>query len=456
MEVDELYWDIVFYVASAIKDCIEGYFFYRFVKPFLPENRYTYITGVIFSVAMLLMNPIPVSGSIESVIIAAVIFVTMYLLDRRNVEQKIFLAVTCYLMDWISWGILIAVWNAVYYFEMLIPAMQKSVLLQFVMYLVNEIVWLVVEVVAMKFIIRLLHRAYTYKSENMSKKELAFMLAPFLSIAAGRWVFRYFTNVYEMDLKQYVWDNHHGYNLMLFLYQMISFAAMFTIIVIYQSIKDSQRKEKEETVLARQMEDMEKHISEVEKLYYDIRSLKHDMKNHVMILENLCRGDAEAGKYAAQLNEQIDEAALPIEVKSGNPITDIIIGEKQKEAEGKGIAFQYEFHYPEDTELNAFDVSVILNNAVNNAIEAAIECEKPYIKLSSYRKNNTYMIEIRNSVMGKRLLDTDSGLPITTKQGEGHGFGLANIRKMSQKYQGEIEIEQGGGEFVLNVMLMLG
>lgn len=197
------------------------------------------------------------------------------------------------------------------------------------------------------------------------------------------------------------------------------------------------------------------YIGEVEKLYYDIRSLKHDMRNHVIVLENLCGENEEAGKYVMQLKAQIDESALPASVKSGNPITDIIISEKQKAAEEKEIDFKYEFYYPENTKLNAFDISVILNNAINNAIEAAVECENPFVKILSYRKNGVYMIEIRNSIMEPRVIDSYSGLPVTTKSGEGHGFGLANVKKVAQKYYGDIDIEQNGNEFILTVMLMV-
>ena len=101
------------------------------------------------------------------------------------------------------------------------------------------------------------------------------------------------------------------------------------------------------------------------------------------------------------------------------------------------------------------DISVILNNAIDNAIEGASECENPWIKILSYRKNNAYMIEIRNSVTGRRAVDEDSGLPHTTKEGEGHGFGLANIRKVAQRYYGDIAIEQKESEFVLVVMLII-
>ena len=66
------------------------------------------------------------------------------------------------------------------------------------------------------------------------------------------------------------------------------------------------------------------------------------------------------------------------------------------------------------------------------------------------------MIEITNSLKGRVVIEEESGLPLTTKDNrEEHGYGLVNIRKVAQKYFGDIAIEQGDGMFVLHVMLML-
>ncbi|MCH5249121.1 MAG: sensor histidine kinase [Lachnospiraceae bacterium] len=457
MIVSEFYWKIVSDTARALSIFIIGWYFYRFVKPFLSENRHIYLIGITHIIIMSIQFIVPfeIRGGLADAVGAVAVFVVMYIMDKRNWEKKLFLSVAFYLLEWIAWGIITAVWNITYNISMLVPAVRESFLLQFVAYVIRLILWVVMEIIIMRLLVNLMHRLYIYKSENMTQNELALILAPFASFIMGRQIFRYFNDVYEMDLKRYIWDYHYGYNFILFLYQLITFAAMITVIKTYQNIKASERKEKEETILARQMEDMKNHIGEVEELYRDIRSLKHDMKNHVMVLEKLCGKNEEASRYVTQLMKQIDETTLSAEIKSGNPVTDIIIREKQKEAKEKGIDLQYEFHYPENSKLNAFDVSVILNNAVNNAIEAAVECENPYIYLSSYRKDNAYMIEIKNSFVGKREIDENSGLPFTTKSGEGHGFGLANIRKMSQKYFGDIEIEQGDQAFSLVVMLMI-
>ena len=77
-------------------------------------------------------------------------------------------------------------------------------------------------------------------------------------------------------------------------------------------------------------------------------------------------------------------------------MTDVILAEKRKEAQERGIGFICDFHYPEKTGINAFDVSIILNNALDNAMEAAEGCERPFIDIKSWRQRNVYMIEVRN------------------------------------------------------------
>ena len=65
------------------------------------------------------------------------------------------------------------------------------------------------------------------------------------------------------------------------------------------------------------------------------------------------------------------------------------------------------------------------------------------------------MIEVRNSFTGKLVTDKDSGLPESAKGGNGHGFGLKNMRKVAGRYHGDIDVRQEGNGFVLTVMMML-
>ena len=134
----------------------------------------------------------------------------------------------------------------------------------------------------------------------------------------------------------------------------------------------------------------------------------------------------------------------------------MILQEAKDEAEKRKIRFRSDFYYPTGTNINAFDVSVILNNALQNAMENAGRGEASYIFVLSYHSNNAYMIEISNSFTGNLQWDEERELPVTSKEKtEGHGYGLSNIRMVARKYSGDIAIDLKENEFRLSVMLMM-
>ena len=57
--------------------------------------------------------------------------------------------------------------------------------------------------------------------------------------------------------------------------------------------------------------------------------------------------------------------------------------------------------------------------------------------------------------MGEIVLGGADGLPESTKNGSEHGFGFLNIRKVAQRYFGDIDIVQDGDKFILSIMLMV-
>ena len=95
--------------------------------------------------------------------------------------------------------------------------------------------------------------------------------------------------------------------------------------------RTKQREEKENILLAEQIESTKQHISEVEKLYGDIRALKHDMGNHISVLENLFAKNEteEFEKYLSELKSTWSENVA--EIKTGHPVTDVILAQKQQE-----------------------------------------------------------------------------------------------------------------------------
>lgn len=443
---------------GTIDITVTGYLFYRFISPFLQKRKYAGFAGITYSAVMLILYYIPyeMKGIFVYAAGMGAVFTTMCIAERRNAVQKVFLVITFYILDWIVGGTTILPRNFLMN-EMLFqtPSIINNPNLQLLVFAAVETLHEALQIVVMVLSVRLIHGIYMDKKESMAIRELILMISPYLPVLAGYWMFSYVKSVYTLDTGKYIWTVHAEFEWFQALYQGVSFIVILTVIFVYQKIKTVNRLEKEDAVLEGQIEDIKRHIGKVERLYGDIRSLKHDMGNHLTTLEGLYRRNEamEAGRYASRLKEQLKE--MSSEIKSGNPVTDVILSEKEKEAKERGISFACSFFYPQGTRINAFDVSILLNNALENAIEAAVECEKPYITVTSYRKRNAYMIELENSSGHMAALDEENGLPLTTKaEKEGHGLGLRNIRKVAQKYNGDIDIEQKENRFILSIMLM--
>ena len=450
----ETYWAIANHTIAIINILVEGWLFYKFVQPFMKGKAY--YVGISYSVAMLVLYCVPQEITYPYLLGIFVAGTMMCLLERRNIKQKVFLATIMYLFRWMVYGVTLVLRDIMFALFINTSYMLTEPVKQWIAYILVELVYYGVAITLMYLVIKLIHKVYEHKKEDISGKELLLLFATLLTVMVGYFTFNFFSNVYLEDMEVYIWNAHPGYTFLRVLYQIVSFAAVLIAVVTYQKIKEKQREENVNLLLTEQIENTKQHIREVEKLYGDIRALKHDMGNHISVLENLfMRNETEElEKYMAELKLTWGESAA--EIKTGNPVTDVILTQKQKEAEESGIAFDCKFIYPVDSNINAFDVSVILNNAIENAFEGVNGCKDPYVSVLAYRKKNAYMLEVRNCISKGVEIDKETGLPETTKKDKGsHGFGLANIRKVAQKYYGDIDINRDENSFTLTVMLMI-
>ena len=459
----EIYWAIANHTIAILGLITEGWIFYRFVKPFMKEKAY--LVGVSYSITMLVFYCVPQEVTYPNLQGVFVACLTMCLVERRNRKQKVFLATCMYLFRWVVYGVTLVLRDLMFALFIETPHMLMHPIKQWITYIIVELAYYSIALTVMYLVIQLIHKVYVNKKEDIAGIELVLLFATLLTVMIGYFTFNFVSNVYIEDLKKYIWNVHPEYTWLRVIYQIVSFVAILIAIIIYQKLKEKQQEERENILLAEQIETTKQHIREVEKLYQNIRALKHDMGNHICVLENLfCQFEAgtddvvflkkEWKNYLSELKATWNENMS--EIKTGNPVTDVILTQKQKEAEEKGIDFRCKFVYPVDTNINAFDVSVILNNAITNAIEGAEGCENPYVSISSYRQKNAYMLEVTNCIIKYVEIDGETGLPETTKKDKGsHGFGLANIRKVAQKYYGDIDISQDESSFTLTIMLMV-
>ena len=455
MSLVEKCWMVTSKISVIALLMITGIYFGKFVCPYIKKKKGAVAVSIVYITIMLVLYMIPPQIDNFSAYLIGVIaaFLTMYVEDRRNIYQKIFLAITFFSIRWLTVAMAARLDDLVTKALVFRNMDAEKVWLQYGLYVGTRVLDLVLCIAFIAIAIGLINKAYIYKKDEMSVKEMVMLIVPSLVGVTGYGILQYYLMIYERDTGKNLIDTYGFYGALSFLHYLISIVAILVVIVMFQNWKEMQEEQRGQELVLNQISDMKKHIEEVEKLYRDIRSMRHDMGNHIQTLEHLVAHNNmdDATEYLEHLKNEWDEVSL--EIKTGSPVIDVILMEKLREAKERQIRFISDFHYPQNTKLNAFDLSVIMNNALNNCMEN-VSGDDPYISISSFRKNSIFMITIKNSFEG-HLNFGDSDLPETTKSGREHGMGLNNIRRVARMYMGDISLEQGNEEVILSIMMQV-
>lgn len=455
MSLVEKCWMVTSKISVLALLMITGIYFGKFVCPYIKKKKGAVAVSIVYITIMLVLYMIPPQIDNFSAYLIGVIaaFLAMYVEDRRNIYQKIFLAITFFSIRWLTVAMAARLDDLVTKALVFRNMSAEKVWLQYGLYVGTRVLDIVLCIAFIAVAIGLINKAYIYKKDEMSIKEMVMLIIPSLVGVTGYGILQYYLMIYERDTGKNLIDTYGFYGALSFLHYLISIVAILVVIVMFQNWKEMQEEQRGQELVLNQISDMKKHIEEVEKLYRDIRSMRHDMGNHIQTLEHLVAHSNmdDATEYLEHLKNEWDEVSP--EIKTGSPVIDVILMEKLRESKERQIRFLSDFHYPQNTKLNAFDLSVIMNNALNNSMEN-VSGDNPYISISSFRKNSIFMITIKNS-FGGQLNFGDSDLPETTKSGREHGMGLNNIRRVARMYMGDISLEQGNEEVILSIMMQV-
>lgn len=455
MSLVEKYWMVTSKISVIALLMITGIYFGKFVCPYIKKKKGAVAVSIVYITIMLVLYMIPPQIDNFSAYLIGVIaaFLAMYVEDRRNIYQKIFLAITFFSIRWLTVAMAARLDDLVTKALVFRNMSAEKVWLQYGLYVGTRVLDIVLCIAFIAVAIGLINKAYIYKKDEMSVKEMVMLIIPSLVGVTGYGILQYYLMIYERDTGKNLIDTYGFYGALSFLHYLISIVAILVVIVMFQNWKEMQEEQRGQELVLNQISDMKKHIEEVEKLYRDIRSMRHDMGNHIQTLEHLVAHNNmdDATEYLEHLKNEWDKVSP--EIKTGSPVIDVILMEKLREAKERQIRFLSDFHYPHNTKLNAFDLSVIMNNALNNCMEN-VSGDDPYISIYSFRKNSIFMITIKNSFVGHFNFG-DSDLPETTKSGREHGMGLNNIRRVARMYMGDISLEQGNEEVILSIMMQV-
>lgn len=183
----------------------------------------------------------------------------------------------------------------------------------------------------------------------------------------------------------------------------------------------------------------------LDEIIQNIKANEHEYKNHIGMLFSMIQVSnsipelkERAGKYIGNIqNTNILSKVLDVE----STIIKSVLYSKLVECDQLGISISYEIKTNlEDSLLDDTEITIILSNLLNNAIEASKNTINKDIKVD-IRKFERYKIEVKNNITGLNINPNEieeffkKGF---SSKGNGRGYGLYNVKKIVKKHKGAI------------------
>ncbi|MDE6014197.1 MAG: ATP-binding protein [Acetatifactor sp.] len=186
--------------------------------------------------------------------------------------------------------------------------------------------------------------------------------------------------------------------------------------------------------------------------YRQSERLRHDMKNHIIVLSALFQNKEweKMGDYLKNMEGSGLENGGDM---TGNKAVDALLYQKRKQANEKNIKWECDVQMPKGYSINEFDLCVVFGNILDNALEACgrMRCDEScFINIQAKTVKKCFLIEVKNSV---DMVEKNT-VGFTNKENpQEHGIGLLNVGDVVHEYNGVLNIKSEKGIFITSVLI---
>ncbi len=208
-----------------------------------------------------------------------------------------------------------------------------------------------------------------------------------------------------------------------------------------------------EQFAAKQLALQLRHYEELVEKSRLARSLRHDYENNLLSLGVILDAGQtqQARDYVRQLQGEVHAASFS--AVTGNWFADAILAEKKAAAAEKSIELSFCGTVPAGGIADP-DLCTILCNLLDNAISGCSACAPCTVELEGREAPDRWLLTVKNPVAQKVIIRGGT-VPTSKTDAKNHGFGLANVRRAAEKYNGYLELNCSDHCFAAEVGLML-
>ena len=241
---------------------------------------------------------------------------------------------------------------------------------------------------------------------------------------------------------------------------VLACSSLFLIVAVIITCilqQNQARKEQELLELRAIQQEQETNNTYFELLEHqndELQMFVHDTKNHYRTLYNLSDEPEKLKKYIEGMVNDLEKTNRI--GKTSNKILDLILSKYDYICAKNSITFEKNIHKSDISFMADNDLTSILNNMLDNAIESAVKSNRKYITMGINKLGNMLVIDVTNSSDTPPLVK--NGKLVSTKKSAGlHGYGFKSICRTAKKYNGDVEWEynQDTKEFTVSIIFPL-
>ena len=280
---------------------------------------------------------------------------------------------------------------------------------------------------------------------DMSNKEwIQFLIFPIFTICAVMLMVNSVMKSYHSDIVP--------------VYYIIAIGLIVLNLVVFHLISEileHSRKMKEEQILGQQSIGQVGLYNSMRENYNIQRQRTHEYKNQIVCMDMLMKKKdySKLEDYIGNISDGLD-AQLDM-VDTNNDVVNAILNAKYYEAIKNDVLFVLKINDLSDIKVSDEDIVTILSNLLDNAIEAAKQCNvgKRTVKIKLLSEDDVLTIAVSNTYKTEPMLTEDGYIRTTKNNKEEHGWGIRNIVATLEKYDAEYIIDYKNGEFVFSIMM---
>lgn len=253
-------------------------------------------------------------------------------------------------------------------------------------------------------------------------------------------------------------------NLIVFIDSILFFSYFLCTIIMSYILVIHLKKEMEFKTKKIEFDNLQEYTSNLESMYNDMRKFRHDYVNILSSMKgyieqkNLDELDEFFNKKILHMSKEISKKNYKLELLQHIKVTELkgVLSSKVIKAQELGINVFIDIIEPvEFINMDIIDLCRVIGILLDNAIEAALLCESPSLKIGIINKKNSIIILIINSCLKENpplYKMFESGF---STKGSNRGIGLSNLKEIVSNYKNiSIDTCIQNEEFIQNLQIL--